>query len=205
MATPKKIPPVATAAGPAIKVVRPNKRTAQTRERIGAALMELVREGNVNPTAEVVSVRARVGLRTVYRHFDDMNDLYSVIYEQASRMVMASLYFDFKAKDWQGRLRESLQHRCQLNESFMPYKISGEFHRHLSDFVRQHIREIVDLERSLLTHVLPKTVQADKSLLDALLLVLSLDSWIRLRRDQGLSFASAFGVVQRTLNALMAA
>ena len=47
-------------------------RGARTRERIVDAVFELVSEGTVRPTAEEVASRAGVGIRTVFRHFDDM-------------------------------------------------------------------------------------------------------------------------------------
>ena len=50
-----------------------------SRSRIVAAMIELVREGCVAPTAEQVALRADVGLRTVFRHFDDMESLYREI------------------------------------------------------------------------------------------------------------------------------
>jgi len=54
-------------------------RGARNRERIVEALLELVREGELLPTAEQVSQRAGVGTRTVFRHFDDMESLNSEV------------------------------------------------------------------------------------------------------------------------------
>ena len=39
-------------------------------------MLELVRAGAISPVAEEVAERAGVGLRTVFRHFDDMDSLY---------------------------------------------------------------------------------------------------------------------------------
>ena len=54
-------------------------RSVATRKKIVNAVTELVYEGFLSPTAEQVSQRANIGLRTVFRHFDDMNSLYSEI------------------------------------------------------------------------------------------------------------------------------
>ena len=52
------------------------KRSVATRKKILQALTALTYEGVLSPTAEQVAMRADVGLRTVFRHFDDMDSLY---------------------------------------------------------------------------------------------------------------------------------
>ena len=54
-------------------------RSVVTRKKIVTALTALVYEGHLTPTAEQVAQRAEVGLRTVFRHFDDMDSLYREI------------------------------------------------------------------------------------------------------------------------------
>lgn len=54
-------------------------RSIATRQKIVDAFTGLVVEGQLTPTAEQVARRADVGLRTVFRHFDDMDALYREI------------------------------------------------------------------------------------------------------------------------------
>ena len=65
------------AAGPVTDGRR--RRGLDNRAKIVAALMEIVRSGEVAPGAEQVAARADVGLRTVFRHFQDMDSLYSEV------------------------------------------------------------------------------------------------------------------------------
>ncbi|MFM8818949.1 MAG: TetR/AcrR family transcriptional regulator, partial [Phenylobacterium sp.] len=51
------------------------RRGLDSRDRIIAAMLDLAREGEVAPGAERVAARAEVGLRTVFRHFRDMDSL----------------------------------------------------------------------------------------------------------------------------------
>ncbi len=53
------------------------QRSERSREAIVQALYELVGEGSLLPTAEQVAERAGVGIRTVFRHFSDMEKLFS--------------------------------------------------------------------------------------------------------------------------------
>ena len=72
-------------------------RTVETRKRIVIAVAALVQEGKVTPTAEEVSARADVGLRTVFRHFDDMDTLYQEIDQELGINVALMLQMVMKA------------------------------------------------------------------------------------------------------------
>ncbi len=52
-------------------------RAARTRDAVVEALLSLLDEGNFRPTARQVAERASVSLRSVYVHFDDLEDLFS--------------------------------------------------------------------------------------------------------------------------------
>ena len=54
-------------------------RSVVTRNKIVETLTKLILEGQISPTAEQVALRANVGLRTVFRHFDNMDALYREI------------------------------------------------------------------------------------------------------------------------------
>ena len=51
-------------------------RSIDSRARIVKAMLALIEEGDMAPGAEAVAARAEVGLRTVFRHFKDMESLY---------------------------------------------------------------------------------------------------------------------------------
>lgn len=53
-------------------------RSAKTRDAIADALLDLLVEGNVRPRAREIAQRAGVSLRSVYVHFDDLEDLFCV-------------------------------------------------------------------------------------------------------------------------------
>jgi len=52
------------------------QRSDRSRRRIIEALFDLIGEGNMTPSAVGVAERANVGLRTVFRHFEDMDSIY---------------------------------------------------------------------------------------------------------------------------------
>jgi TetR/AcrR family transcriptional regulator of autoinduction and epiphytic fitness len=52
-------------------------RAARTRDAVVEALLSLLDDGNFRPTARQVAEQAHVSLRSVYVHFDDLEDLFS--------------------------------------------------------------------------------------------------------------------------------
>jgi TetR/AcrR family transcriptional regulator of autoinduction and epiphytic fitness len=52
-------------------------RAARTRDSVVEALLSLLDDGNFRPTARQVAERAGVSLRSVYVHFDDLEDLFT--------------------------------------------------------------------------------------------------------------------------------
>jgi AcrR family transcriptional regulator len=53
-------------------------RSAKTRDAIADALLDLLADGRPRPTAREIAERAAVSVRSVYVHFDDLEDLFCV-------------------------------------------------------------------------------------------------------------------------------
>ena len=53
-------------------------RSAKTRDAIAEALLDLLGEAHLRPTAREIAERASVSVRSVYVHFDDLEDLFCV-------------------------------------------------------------------------------------------------------------------------------
>jgi AcrR family transcriptional regulator len=53
-------------------------RSAKTRDAIADALLDLLADGSLRPTAKEIAHRAAVSVRSVYVHFDDLEDLFCV-------------------------------------------------------------------------------------------------------------------------------
>ena len=177
-------------------------RTVETRKRIVKALTELIREGRHSPTAEDVSVRANVGLRTVFRHFDDMETLYREIQNEVQGIIGAMLHLQYSSNVWQEQLVECIEARCRLYEGITPFFISAQVHRGNSVVIDLGIRYGIDLERAVLKRIIPADIQSDKPRFEALIMALSPEAWVRLRREQGLAFGAALASLQLLARAL---
>lgn len=180
------------------------RRTQETRQRIIAAVLELLAEGNINPTAEEVALRAHVGRRTVFRHFMDMETLHEdIIVEISKRFTM--LGGSFESGDWEGRLQEIMDGRLQRFEKFLPFKRAADAYRHTSPRLQAGYGMRLASMRSTLEGVLPPAIQALRPLFEAIDLTLSYEAWQRLRIEQGLCEADAREVIVTLLSHLISA
>lgn len=179
-------------------------RALATRDRIVEAMLRLVREGDVSPSAARVAQTAGVGMRTVFRHFDEMDALYREMAERIEARVMPVLLKPFAATEWRARLSEMVDRRALIFETIMPYRLSADMKRFQSDFLmRGHLRQ-ARLERAALHAALPAYVAADAARVAALELALSFDCWRRLRHEQGLSPDQAQRAMRLLVEALLA-
>lgn len=178
-------------------------RTVETRKRITEAFIALIREGHVAPTADAVSARAGVGLRTVFRHFDDMETLYHEANAELENIITSILKLQYTSNHWQDRVLEGIVMRAQLFEAITPFVLAGKVHRHESRVIDASIRDSVALERAVLAHLLPPAACLENARFEALLMVLSPEAWMRLRREQGQSVQDAITTLQWTVKGLM--
>lgn len=178
-------------------------RGLENKKLIVQALMDLIREGSVSPTAEAVSERAGVGLRTVFRHFSDMETLYGEIAQESANAILKVIAKPVEGERWQDKLMHAVERRSDMFEKLMPIQLATLVNLHQSEFLKAQQAHSVELQRQLLKAFLPASVIKDKVLFEALDLNLSIETWLRLRRDQNLSKAKAKQVMRRCVEQLI--
>jgi AcrR family transcriptional regulator len=179
------------------------RRGQDNRARIVAAMLEMIRDGEVSPVAEQVAERAQVGLRTVFRHFKDMDSLYSEMSEVIEREVRAISEQPFGSAEPRGRVLELVARRGEAFEKIAPFKRASEALRHRSQFLDADSNRLVVALRAILEHIAPPEVVADRERLETLDLLLSWESWARLRREQGLSPVQARKVLESAVGRVL--
>ena len=178
-------------------------RSRDSKRRIVAAMLELVREGRIAPTAEEVAKRANVGLRTVFRRFKDMESLYSEMSVAISEKVAPIIDEELAHHDWWLNLGQLVERRLRVYEIIMPYRIAAGALRFQSDILHSRHRELVRDERERLIAVIPPFLLEDRTAIEALEAVLSFDMWNQLRNDQKLNVDQATQVVFRLVLAVV--
>lgn len=178
------------------------ERSADSRRRIIAAMMELVESGLYAPTAEALAARAEVSLRTVFRHFEEMDNLYMEIVEILFERVAPMLDQPMVARTWPALLDETLDQRAMLFEAIAPYFVTMTLHRHRNKTMASQGRRLVTMSRDLLAVTLPAQLVSDRQLFELMCALLSMETWLRLRETQGLTVAEAKAALRRAAVAL---
>ena len=108
------------------------RRSLDSRARIVAALLKLTREGELLPSAELVAGRAGVGLRTVFRHFSEMESLYLDMTQVIETQIRAIAARPFSGQTWRERVVELVGRRGDGFELIGPYRRASDLRRHAS-------------------------------------------------------------------------
>jgi AcrR family transcriptional regulator len=179
-----------------------HRRTKESRERIVAAMTVLIGSGQLRPSAEAVAAQAQVGLRSVFRHFKDMESLYVEMAAGLVRFYQPAMQA-FESEDWRGRLFEALDRRIETYEKLQPFKRAADMRAYESEAIRASNTWIRQVLRSRLPLFLPPHLIDDAVALETLDMLIGFESWVMLRNEQNLSSEAARAVIEGLLKAFL--
>lgn len=164
-------------------------RSEASRGRIVEAMIAIVREqgGLGLPPAELVAERAGVGLRTVFRLFEDMDGVYRAMQVVITAELEPLMEGPPPTGDARRDLETEIERRAKLFELILPLQIAADSQRHRSPALREGRTRLVRLQREALRAVAPPALAARPEQIAALELAVSFEAWRRLRTDQDAS------------------
>ncbi len=96
-------------------------RSRRTRAAIVEAWLDLVEAGSVSPTAREIADQAAIGLRTIFQHFDDMEDLHATA--AALHLERVAPFLTLNASGTvDERIAQFVLHRKRLFERISPVR-----------------------------------------------------------------------------------
>ena len=174
------------------------QRSERSRQAIAQALIELVREGEPRPTAERVATRAGVGIRTVFRHFSDMETLFKAMHESIEEEVYPLLQ-DSTEGSLEERVEKLITHRGVFFEHTLPFRRSADLLAEKSKFLQsQKLRMTKRLRENLLEWI-PELDEPPSDLLEICDTLASAEHWDRMRHSQKLSRSRASTLIKKTI------
>jgi AcrR family transcriptional regulator len=179
------------------------ERSRSSRARIVSAMLELVGSGDVSPSAARVAEVAGVGLRSVFRHFDDMDALYREMCDAIEAKVVPIIMEVPTGNTWKERMLHTADKRARVFETILPYRISASVKRFQSDYLMQDYKRMRRLESATVEAQLPPSVREDRLGARGIDVILSFQAWRLLRHDQELPVEEARAVVRRLLEDAM--
>lgn len=161
-------------------------RSEASRARIVDAMIAIVREkgGLGLPPAELVAERAGVGLRTVFRLFEDMDGVYRAMQAVLTAEAEPLMAGRPPTGDARVDLEAEVERRARLFELILPLQVAADSQRHRSPALQEGRARLVRQQREALLAVTPPALAARPEQVAALELAVSFEAWRRLRTDQ---------------------
>ena len=183
-------------------------RAERNRDAVVEAILDLLCEGVEYPTAEAIAERSGVSVRSVFRHFDDLESLHAAAVDRHSERIRDLFEPPPSGGPLARRIDELAARRSRLFEAMTPVRFVGERLRGRSEVIDERLEFARELLRSQVTTLFEPELDresgaARRDLLDAVEVATSWSTWNLLRTDQGCSVARARAVMTRTLVALL--
>lgn len=162
------------------------KRSTKTRAAIVEAMVSLIGEGNMSPTSEEVAERASVGLRTVFRHFEDMEALFQEMDQVIKERVLPEFDLVPLSGAIEKRARTLITRRSHIFATVHPFMSSTIVRKWRSAYLTQSHEAFAELQRTFLFDNLPELKKLSAPLQHAADQVASYESWSRMHDVQKL-------------------
>ena len=179
-------------------------RSQASRSKIIRAMMDLIESGDINPSTANVAKKAGVGLRSLFRHFEDKDAIYREIDAILVKVYRPIIEAPHSSDDWRERLMELIERRCEVSEAIAPYRISTTAARRRSQFLKENFQQLYDTEKERLNSILPSHLHTDTPPGRAILVAMSFDSWRMLREDEHLPASATVEAVKQMVGDVIA-
>jgi len=189
---------------PAPSVDGRRARRNRSRDLAVDALLDLLGEGVVRPTAQQVAERSGVSLRSIFRIFDDVESLHAAACARQVTRVR-HLFVDVPAEGTlDNRIDQVVTINGRLYESIAPVRRAALRTAAESAAVQETLARARGWVRAEAERVFAEELAASsRDTVSALELALSFEAWDQLRSAQGLSAARTSATVTRMLHAIL--
>jgi AcrR family transcriptional regulator len=179
------------------------QRSQRSREKILRAYWELMLGGDMEPSAAAIAEHAGVGLRSVFRHFDDLDtlllELMSLCYDEVTPQFLKPL----KSINWKDQILELVERNVEIWERIKVPHTAGELGRFKSQILMDDYKRSRNLEISGIRAILPKDINNYDNVLFALDSTLSFSTMRRLREDRKLSIPKVKNIMSLIVKSIL--
>lgn len=192
-----------TRAKTAKKIDGRRARAVRTHEAIVEAILDLIDQGNLEPTAQEVADRAGVALRSIRQHFESREALLIAAANAHAARAEPAEPID-PDLPFEGRLGAFVRARAQELERTSAIRRSASLVEHKSAAIASILRTTVRRRRQEVATVFARELDplppaAKKAALETLDLATSGRAWDYARREMGLGVEDSVRLVQRSM------
>ncbi|MDA9652253.1 TetR family transcriptional regulator [Pseudomonadota bacterium] len=157
-----------------------NLRSINSQKLIVDACIKLFKAGNLEPTAQQVADESGVGIRTVFRQFDEMENLFKSVDTLLSKDYDFEVRYD-PSSSFDARLQSTISH---MNAGYEKHKLImfmtvSKMWKY--EFLRKNYLMYQDLIKSKTEEILPEVLSFDTESRHLFHASLSFAMWTRLQ------------------------
>jgi TetR/AcrR family transcriptional regulator, regulator of autoinduction and epiphytic fitness len=183
-------------------------RSQRTRDAVVESLLAWLRDGNLRPTAKDIADRAGISVRSVYVHFDDLDDLFCAASERTGREIEGLLELISTEQSFEARLQAVIDQRVRVFEVIMPVKRAGALQEPFSQplaaiFTGMRSVQRDEIERVFAAELGAIAPEARDAALAAAHLVTVEEAWSFQRNAMGLDVAAARSAMEHALRSIL--
>ena len=181
-------------------------RKQRTKMAIADALLQLISEGDLTPTARRIAVRAGVSERSIFQHFPVLEELFRVAAERQFQIIQSVITPIDKKLDLDSRIALFVEERVKVLEILMPIRraaiLQEPFSREIAKSRHRMIKASMDEIAKIFEQELSVLEAKERSRkIVALDMVCSWNAWEHLR-FQGYSVTEAKEIILKVVHSL---
>ncbi len=184
-------------------------RRDQNRERVVDALLEIYREGELRPSVAMVAERSGVSHRSVFRYFEDLDELHRVAVERQYASIRDFLMIsEIGRGPLADRIDKIVEGRLKLYDVSSPVSRVGHMLAPVEPVLAAHLQEmaaasVAQVARHFAAELDSMNDNDAAITAEALALAVSMESMEALRHIRGLGRGRAGAVMRATLSGLL--
>ena len=181
------------------------QRGERTRQAIIEAALSLQEEGVLVPTAQQISDRAGVLIRSFFRHFEDMETLFKAADDQLRDSYEALFIGGNRQGSLAERVHGAVERRSAAFEQLTNVFLGTKAQLWRYEMLRKNYARNQKGLRKDLEAWLPELNGLPEVECESAHAIASFEMWNRLRSEQGLTEQASISVIQSTLISLLSA
>jgi len=183
-------------------------RGRRNRQAVVSSFLALIEEGDLRPTAREIADRAGVSLRSVFQHFDDLEQIYAAAGQLENEKLAPMLQPVDRRLALEARLEAFLARRRELLETLDPVARAARLREPFSAQLQANRDRLIELSREQCEATFSRELNrlaagARGALLDALTVSTSWSSWYFLTEELGLGADAATAAIRTNLRSLL--
>jgi AcrR family transcriptional regulator len=184
-------------------------RTRRTREAIIDAVVDLLREDVVEPSASQIAARAGISKRSIFVHYDSLDALHRDLARRSTEMVLELLWVIDPTLPLADRIDALCKQRADVHEAIGPLRRAAARRAATSEIAAEQQRysrraSRAQLERVFAAELAPLTRVQRRRRIAAIDAVLAGETWDAWRRHDGMTKNEARACMREAVTRLLA-